>query len=62
MASLSNSRLQNRKERQNRSTNNGDMSETAKCYDVCEWVCQWESERDKDKEGESIIAWYWIEY
>ncbi len=36
MAFLSNSMWQNRKERPNRSTNNEDMTETAKCYVVCE--------------------------
>ena len=35
MASLSNSRWQSRKERTNRFTNNGDMSETAKRQAFC---------------------------
>ena len=37
IASLSNSRKQNRKERPNRSTNNGDMDEKAKRL----WVSVW---------------------
>ena len=36
MASSSNSKWQNRKERTNRSTNNGDMTEIAIRYFVCE--------------------------
>ena len=36
MSFKSNSRLQNRKEYPNRSTNNGDMDEN---LNVCEWVC-----------------------
>ena len=36
MASLSNFRWQNCKERLNRSTNNGDVADTAKRYVVCE--------------------------
>ncbi len=36
MAFLSNYRWQNRKERPNRSTNNGDMADTAKCDVFCE--------------------------
>ena len=40
MAFLSNSRWQNRKEHSNRSTNNGDLAETAKRYVVCEGVSE----------------------
>ena len=42
MASLSSFRW--RKERPNRSTNNGDMTETAKLYVVCEGVSEYVSD------------------
>ena len=41
MASLSNSRRQNRKERPNRSANNRDMAERAIRYVVRERVSEW---------------------
>ena len=48
MASLSNSRCQNRKERQTRFTNKGDMAEIEKHYVFCKWVSEggkkWRSE------------------
>ena len=40
IASLSNSRWRNCKERSNWSTNKGDMAETDKCYVICEWVSE----------------------
>ncbi len=43
MASLSNPRWKNRKERPNRTTNNGDMAVTAKRYVICLWVREWVS-------------------
>ncbi len=48
MASLSNSRWQNREESPNWFTNNGNMTETAKHNVVCEWVNEGVSESVSD--------------
>ncbi len=51
MASWSNSRSENRKERPNLSINNEDMVHRLKHYVICkiEWICEWHpSQREAD--------------
>ncbi len=54
IASLSNSRSQHRKERPNRTTNNGDMAETVP--KGSEWVCGIYVIREKLNSGTKIDA------
>ncbi len=56
MASLSNYRWQNCKERSNQFTKNGDMAETAKSYVVFKWVSETVSDTQVREKMNTIIT------
>ena len=57
MASLSNSRWQNREECSNQSTNNRYMAVRAMCYIVREEVSEWVSEWVSDWVSKVVTEW-----